>query len=118
MKYALLIHDDEKSWGSLPPNEMAARMQEYEKYANGLVEKGQMRGGEQLQPTATATTIRQKDGKTLTTDGPYAETKEQLGGFFLIECQNLDEAIEAASAIPSVKYGGIVEVRPIIEEHE
>ena len=114
MKYALLIHDDEKSWGSLAPDEVTARFQEYDKYANGLVEKGMMRGGEQLQPTTTATTVRAKDGKVLTTDGPYAETKEQLGGFFLIECQSLDEAIEAAKAIPSVKYGGVVEVRPIV----
>ena len=117
MKYALLIYDNEQGWASLSPEDRAAGMQEYEKYATGLVERDQMRGGEQLQPTSTATTIRQKNGNVLTTDGPYAETKEQLGGFFLVECQNLDEAIEAAQAIPSVKYGGVVEVRPIVEQH-
>ena len=118
MKYALLIHDDEKAWGSMPPDKAAEVGQEYEKYANGLAEKGMMRGGEQLQPTSTATTVRGNNGKVLTTDGPYAETKEQLGGFFLIECQTLDEAIEAAKAIPSVKYGGVVEVRPIVSDHD
>ena len=116
MKYALLIHDDEGAWGALGPDEIHARMQEYEKYSNGLIEKGMMRGGEQLAPTPTATTVRMKDGQVLTTDGPYAETKEQLGGFFLIECDNLDQAMEAAAAIPSVKYGGTVEVRPIVEQ--
>jgi hypothetical protein len=117
MKYALLIHDDEQKWGSLSPEQQGAFMEEYEKFATGLVERDQMRGGEQLQPTSNATTIRQKDGKVLTTDGPYAESKEQLGGFFLVECANLDQAIEVASAIPSVKFGGVVEIRPVVDQH-
>jgi hypothetical protein len=117
MKYALLIYDEEGAWGSLPAQERASRYQEYEKFAGGLVERNQMRGGEELQPTSTATTVRMKDGKVLTTDGPYAETKEALGGLFVIECANLDEALEAARQIPSVKYGGTVEVRPVLEAH-
>jgi hypothetical protein len=119
MKYVLLIHDDEAAMGSNENTEARAAMyQDYEKFSNGLVERGLMRGGEELQPTSTATTVRMKDGAILTTDGPFAETKEQLGGFFLIECENLDQAIEAASEIPSVKYGGVVEVRPVVEPHD
>jgi hypothetical protein len=116
MKYALLIYDDQQAWGKMDESTRAGIYEEYGKFATGLEEKGQMRGGEELQPTTTATTVRVKDGKTLTTDGPYAETKEQLGGFFLVECDNLDEAIEAAATIPSVKRGGIIEVRPIAED--
>ena len=115
MKYALLIYDDEQAWGSLDDATRGAMYEEYGKFSAGLEERGQMRAGEQLSPTSTATTVRVKDGKTLTTDGPYAETKEQLGGFYLIEAATLDEALEAAAAIPSVKYGGVVEVRPIVE---
>jgi hypothetical protein len=115
MKYALLIYDDEQAWGSLDDATRGSMMEEYGKFSAGLEERGQMRAGEQLAPTSTATTVRVKDGKTLTTDGPYAETKEQLGGFYLIEAATLDEALEAAAAIPSVNYGGVVEVRPIVE---
>jgi hypothetical protein len=115
MKYALLIYDDEQAWGSLDDATRGSMLEEYGKFSAGLEERGQIRAGEQLAPTSTATTVRAKDGKTLTTDGPYAETKEQLGGFYLIEAATLDEALEAAAAIPSVKYGGVVEVRPIVE---
>jgi len=115
MKYALLIYDDEQAWGSLDDATRGSMLEEYGKFSAGLAERGQMRAGEQLAPTSTATTVRVKDGKTLTTDGPYAETKEQLGGFYLIDAATLDEALEAAQAIPSVKYGGVVEVRPIVE---
>jgi hypothetical protein len=119
MKYVLLIHGDEAAMGSIDNEEARAAMyQDFEKYTNGLVERGLMRGGEELQPTSTATTVRMKDGAVLTTDGPFAETKEQLGGFYLIECENLDQAIEEASQIPSVKYGGAVEVRPVLEAHD
>jgi hypothetical protein len=115
LKYALLIYDDEQAWGRLDDATRGSMLEEYGKFSTGLEERGQMRAGEQLAPTSTATTVREKDGKTLTTDGPYAETKEQLGGFYLIEAATLDEALEAAAAIPSVKYGGVVEVRPIVE---
>jgi hypothetical protein len=73
-----------------------------------------MRGGDALQATATATSVRVRDGKTMTTDGPFAETKEQLGGFYMVDCDNLDQAIEAASRIPAAR-GGTIEVRPIAE---
>ena len=115
MKYALLIYDDEQAWGSLDDATRGSMLEEYGKFSAGLAERGQMRAGEQLAPTSTATTVRVKDGKTLTTDGPYAETKEQLGGFYLIDAATLDEALEAAQAISPVKYGGVVEVRPIVE---
>ena len=103
---ALLIYDDQHAWGKLDDATRGAIYEEYGKFAAGLTEKDQMRGGEELQPTTTATTVRLNDGKVLTTDGPYAETKEQLGGFFLIECDSLDEALEAAVAMPSLKHGG------------
>jgi hypothetical protein len=116
MKYVLLIYDDQQAWGELDEQTRAGIYEEYGKFYSTMEEKGVMRGGEELQPTTTATTVRIKDGKTLTMDGPYAETKEQLGGYFLIECDNLDEAIDAAGNIPSVKRGGIIEVRPIAED--
>jgi hypothetical protein len=116
MKYAILIYDDpaaaEKAGQPL--------MDEYDKYAGGLVEHGLMRGGEQLS-TASVTTLRSEGGKTIVADGPFAETKEQLGGFFLIDCATLDEALEAAGRIPSLRIGGKVEVRPVIgddDQHE
>ncbi len=91
---------------------------EYFEFSNDLAARGLMRGGEQLQPSSTATTMRVKDGKTLTTDGPFAETKEQFGGFYVIECDNLDEAIDAAARIPSTRVGGVIEVRPVVEREE
>jgi len=83
-------------------------------YGKWLTDKGWIRGGDALQTSAQATTVRLRKGETLTTDGPFAETKEQLGGYYEVECQNLDQAIEAASRIPSVGTGSI-EVRPIME---
>jgi hypothetical protein len=115
MRYALLIYDDPQAWAEADEASKGAMYAEYEKFSNGLVEKGAMRGGEQLAPATSATTVTMENGKTLTTDGPFAETKEQLGGFFLIECDTLDQALEAAGQIPSVKYGGKVEVRPIVD---
>ena len=113
MKYALLIYDDEQAWGSLDDATRGSMLEEYGKFSAGLAERGQIRAGEQLAPTSTATTVRAKDGKTLTTDGPYAETKEQLGGFYLIEAGSLDDAIEWAAKIPGAKHGSI-EVRPLM----
>ena len=90
MKYALLIYDDQESWGKLDEQTRAGIYEEYGKFYSTMEEKGQMRGGQELQPTTTATTVRIRDGKTLTTDGPFAETKEQLGGYYMVECENLD----------------------------
>jgi hypothetical protein len=89
-------------------------MQKWDDYGKWLTDKGWIRGGDALQPSAQATTVRVRKGETLSTDGPFAETKEQLGGYYEVECQNLDQAIEAASRIPSAPTGSI-EVRPIME---
>jgi hypothetical protein len=117
MQYLLLIYGDESSWGETSPEEQAVEMKAWNGYSDWLREKGWFVGGEALHPTSAATTVRERDGKILTTDGPFAETKEQLGGYYLVNCQNLDEAIEAASRIPSVGQGSI-EVRPIVDFSE
>jgi hypothetical protein len=111
MKYIILIYSDEK----LDTPEMWEKtMPEYFAYSDMLRNGGQSDASEALQPTATATTIRVRDGKTLLTDGPFAETKEQLGGFYLIEAKNLDDAIALASKCPGAKYG-TVELRPCVD---
>lgn len=115
MRYMLLIYGDEKAFAGMAPDQMEASFGEFEKYSAWLVEKGWMRAGDPLADTDKATTVRQAEGKVLATDGPFAETKEQLGGYYIVECANLDEAIEAAGRIPSVGAGGSVEVRPIID---
>ena len=114
MQYLLLIYGDESGWQERSPEEQAVEMKAWDDYTEWLREKGWFVGGEALHPTSSATTVRERDGKVMTTDGPFAETKEQLGGYYLVTCENLDEAIEAASRIPSVGQGSI-EVRPIME---
>jgi hypothetical protein len=115
MRYMLLIYSEKSdAMQDASPAEQAAELKKWDDYGKWLSEKGWMRGGDALQPTAQATTVRVRKGETLTTDGPFAETKETLGGFYQIECQNLDQAIDAASRIPSVGRGSI-EVRPIME---
>ena len=114
MRYLVLIYGDESAWGDAPPEEQAGEMKLWNEYTEWLREKGWYVGGEALHPTSEATTVRIRDGKTLTTDGPFAETKEQLGGYYLVDCSNLDDAIEAAARIPSAPMGS-VEVRPIME---
>ena len=118
MRYLLLIYGDEKAaaerQASMPPEELERTMKGWWEYTAWLQEAGWHRGGEALEPTSTGTTVRVRDGETLTTDGPFAETKEQLGGFYLIECDDLDQAIEAAARIPSSPWGTI-EIRPIQE---
>ena len=114
MQYVLLIYASEAGWDALTPEEQAEGMRAYENYGKWLTDKGWMRGGDPLTRTTEATSVRVRDGKTSATDGPFAETKEQLGGYYVIECDNLDQAIEAASKIPSLSRGS-VEVRPIME---
>jgi hypothetical protein len=109
MRYLILIYENE---ANTPTDE--AEMAKWFAYTERLKAAGVLRGGEALQPTSTATTVRQKNGKVISTDGPFAETKEQLGGFYMIECKDLDEAIKWAGQIPSVGRGS-VEVRPIME---
>jgi hypothetical protein len=113
MQYLLLIYSDETLFPSLPPPDQARVMTEYMQLGQSLTETGHFRAAERLEPTTTATCVSAKDGKILTTDGPYAETKEQLGGFYLVEAKDLDEAIGLAARIPAVRLGGKVEVRPV-----
>lgn len=112
MQYALLIYTNETEDAQASPQQQQAVMAAY--MAFGEQFKDKIVGGEALVPTSSATTVRVRDGKTLTTDGPFAETKEQLGGFYLVKCDNLDEAIQIASRIPAGAAGSI-EVRPVME---
>jgi len=112
MQYILLIYGDESSWGSASPEEQAKSMQEWVDYTQFLKDKGYHLAGDALHPTSDATTVRVRDGKTITTDGPFAETKEQLGGYYLVDCKDLDEAIEASARMP-VGPHGTVEIRPV-----
>jgi len=112
MRYALLINVDEALTDRLSPEEQGARMAEYGAFGQRYGDK--ILGGDALHDVATATTVRVRDGQTLTIDGPFAETKEQLNGFYLVRCDNLDEAVEIASHIPDAVRGSI-EVRPVME---
>ena len=114
MQYMLLIYDDEKQWAGMSAEESRQLMQEYFAYTDELRQAGAFVAGEPLQPTQTATTVRVRDGERLVTDGPFAETKEQLGGYYLIDVESLDEALEWAAKIPSARLGSI-EVRPVME---
>lgn len=113
MKYLLLIYENEGNFAKVTEEEGNKIFAEYMNYTKGIRKAGNYIGGEALQPIATATTVRQRNGKTLTTDGPFAETKEQLGGYYLVEAKDLDEAIKLAGGIPAVRTGSI-EVRPIM----
>ena len=111
MQYVLLIYGTEPT-EEVPADQMSAELAGYDAFTQHLRDRGAMLGGEALQPTATATTIRVLDGRTIATDGPFAETKETLGGFYLVEAADLDEAIAYAAMIPAATHGSI-EVRPI-----
>lgn len=113
MQYLLLIHDDEGSWDRLAEQEQTAIVQEYGAFTAALRESGAFVGANRLRPTSTAVTVRVRDDETVVTDGPFAETKEQLGGYYLIDVDSLDEALEWAAKIPSARFGSI-EVRPIM----
>jgi hypothetical protein len=114
MRYLLLIYTAEPSTSG-PSEEMLAEFPEYGKFTQWARDNGMYQAGEALHPTSAATTVQVRDGRTITTDGPYAETKEALGGFYLIEARDLDEAIDAAARIPGARHGSI-EVRPIFEQ--
>lgn len=115
MQYLLLIYDDERVWAAMNEVERENLMTEYRAFTESVVKSGQFRGGAQLQTSPTATVLREQKGKRATTDGPYAETREQLAGYYLVECDNLDQALAIAAGIPSVKVGGAIEVRPLVE---
>ena len=113
MKYMLLIYnapDAAPAWGT-PESDL--QMKRYFDFSTEVVDKGLFVAGDPLQDTSTATTVRVRDGKSLTTDGPFAETKEVLGGYYILDCENLDQALEYAAKIPSAEYGS-VEVRPLM----
>jgi hypothetical protein len=112
MKYLCLIYDDEQVMAGMSPSEGEAFMNEYFSFTNDIRGSGHYLAGEALQPVASATTVRVRSGKLSTTDGPFAETKEQLGGFYMIDARDLNEAIQIASRIPSARTGS-VEVRPV-----
>jgi len=114
MKYLLLIYDEERSWGTMSDADRQRLMGEYRKLSEDLKASGKYVAGSQLQPVATATSVRVREGKRVLTDGPFAETREQLGGYYLVEAGNLDEAVAIAERIPSARLGTI-EVRPIVQ---
>ena len=114
MKYLCLIYDEEKKLAGMSKDEGEQFMGEYFGFTEGIKASGHYVAGEALHPVASATTIRMRHGKLQTTDGPFAETKEQLGGFYLIEARDLNEAIQVAAKIPSVRVGSI-EIRPVVD---
>jgi hypothetical protein len=113
MQYLLLIYGDQSAASSMSEEEMGQVMQAYGTYTQELEQSGAMVGGNALQPVETATTVRVRNDETLTTDGPFAETKEQLGGYYLVDVGSLDEALEWAAKIPGARHGSI-EVRPVM----
>jgi hypothetical protein len=114
MRYLCLIYEDEKWWDKATPADMEKGMADYNAFTENIKQKGNYIGGEALQPTKTATSVRVRQGKVSTTDGPYVETKEQLGGYYLIKAKDLNEAVQVASRIPGAQHG-TVEVRPVME---
>jgi hypothetical protein len=113
MQYLLLIYEEEKAWNALSEAERGKIYGEYMSFTGEIKSSGHWKGGAPLQPIHTATTVRVRDGKVSTTDGPFAETREQLGGFYLVEAKDLDEATRLAARIPGAKLGSI-EVRPVL----
>jgi hypothetical protein len=109
-----MICNDESAMLASSPDESAAHLAAYAAWAESMTERGVLRGGERLRPTSDATTVQVRDGEVLTADGPFAETKEQIGGYFVVETADLDEAVEIAAKLPGAQVGTI-EVRPIWE---
>ncbi len=114
MKYLCLIYENEKGWEQFSKGDQEKFMGEYFAFTEGIKKSGHHLGGEALHPTHTATSVRVRQGKVSTTDGPFAETKEQLGGFYFIEARDLNDAIQVAAKIPSARWG-TVEVRPVVD---
>ena len=114
MRYILLIYSRETDWTSLPDKEKGAMYQQYVACTESLKKSGNYVAGDGLEPTTMATTVRVRDGKTLTTDGPFAETREQLGGYYMVQAKDLDEATALAARIPGATTGSI-EIRPVMQ---
>jgi hypothetical protein len=114
MKYLCLIYEDERTWQNMSESEMQKDLKEYRAFGDSIKQAGQYIGGNALQPTKTATSVRVRNGKISTSDGPYVETKEQLGGYYLINAKDMKEAVQVAARIPGAKHG-TVEVRPVME---
>jgi hypothetical protein len=114
MKYLLLLYGDESGWTDASPEAVQQMMEAYGAYDQAVKDAGVFVAGEGLEPTHAATTVRMKDGELVLTDGPFAETREQLGGFYVLECADLDEAIRWAGKLPDVDKGS-VEVRPVLD---
>jgi hypothetical protein len=112
MQYLLMIYQNEAEFATAVAASQGKMMEEYRVFTQSIIQSGNFKAGDALQPSSTATTVRVRDGKMLTTDGPFAETREQLGGYYLVEAKNLDEAIAIAARIPGALHGSI-EVRPI-----
>jgi len=113
VQYMLLIYNDENAWAALSETDRGEIVGEYFAFTDEIRDSGNFVDGAPLHPTSTATAVRVRDGETLVTDGPFAETKEQLGGFYLVEAADADEAIALAGRIPGARYGTI-EVRPVL----
>ena len=113
MQYLLLIYENQAESAGRGEAAMTQMMTDYRAFTQSIVKAGNFKAGDALQPVSTATTVRVRDGRTMTTDGPFAETREQLGGYYLIEAKDLDEAIGIAARVPSAKFGSI-EVRPVM----
>ena len=113
MQYLLMIYQNEAEYGKIDAATGKKMMEEYGAFTQSIIQSGNFKAGDALQPTTTATTVRVRDGKTLTTDGPFAETREQLGGYYLVEAKDLDAALAMAARIPGAKTGSI-QVRPIM----
>ena len=113
MQYLLMCCFDETKWEQIPEAQRDKVMKEYHALLQDLAKSGHLQAGAKLRPSTAAITVRRKNGKAAMTDGPFAETKEQLGGYHLIECKDLDEAIAIANRIPTLPFGGAIEIRPI-----
>jgi hypothetical protein len=114
MQYLMMCCINEQQWDELPKSQRERIMREYGEWVQVLTRTGQYLSGAKLRGTASATTVRASEGKPIIVDGPFAETKEQLGGYHLVECNDLDEALSIAKQIPTIPYGGTVEVRPLL----
>jgi len=113
VQYLLMCCFDEELWAKLPETQKGKVMQEYDELMQAIGKGGHLRASVKLEPSSTSTTVRENNGRPVITDGPFAETKEQLGGYHLVECKDLDEAISIAVRIPTIRVGGSIEVRPV-----